>query len=64
MARRTGVPAIMTVARELCRLIVKFTPVIAQLYPTNAALQAALVAANEACGLLHHELAKVRDYGD
>lgn len=64
MARRTGVPAIMLIAQELCRLIVKFTPVITQLYPTNAALLAALAAANTACAALHAELAAVREYGD
>lgn len=64
MARRTGVPSLMLVAKELCRLVVKFTPVIQQLYPGNATLLAALVTANEACMLLHAQLENVRDYGD
>jgi hypothetical protein len=64
MARRTGVPALMQVAERLCFLIVKFTPVIQQLYPTNSALMAALAAANAACAALHVELAAVREYGD
>lgn len=64
MTRRTGVPALMEVARRLCLLITKFTPVIVQLYPSNAALLAALSAANAACSALHEELANVREYGD
>lgn len=64
MARRTGVPSLMEVAMRLCILIVKFTPTLQQLYPTNAALQAALAAANTACAALHVELAKVREFGD
>jgi hypothetical protein len=36
----------------LCRLVVQFTPVITKLYPDNALLLAALVAANAACGEL------------
>lgn len=64
MARRTGVPALMMIAMELCRLITKFTPIITQLYPTNAALLAALAAANAACSVLHAELSAVRAYGD
>ena len=64
MARRTGVPSMMQVAQTLCRLIVKFSPVIAVVYPGNAALQAALAAANAACAVLVDELAAVRETGD
>jgi hypothetical protein len=64
MARRTGVPSLMKVAERLCILIVKFTPVIQHLYPSNATLLAALATANAACSALHVELAAVRDYGD
>ena len=64
MARRTGVPAMMIVARRLCLLITKFTPIITQLYGGNASLMAALTAANSACAALHEELAAVRAYGD
>jgi len=64
MARRTGVPALMFVARRLCQLIGDFTPIITQLYGSNAALLAALAAANAACATLHAELAQVREYGD
>jgi len=48
----------------MCKAVVKFTPVIELLFPTNTALQAALVAANAACAELASELRLVRDYGD
>jgi hypothetical protein len=64
MARRTGVPALMLVAQELCRLIAKFTPVIVALYPSNTTLLLALETANSACMALHTQLAAVREYGD
>ena len=64
MARRTGVPTMMVVARRLCQLINDFTPILTQLYGGNAALMTALAAANAACHALHEELAAVRAYGD
>lgn len=64
MARRTGVPTMMAIARRLCDLINKFSPVIASTYPGNAALMAALAAANAACSALHMELIEVREFGD
>jgi hypothetical protein len=54
----------MAVARRLCQLITDFTPIITQVYGSNAALLAALAAANAACSALHVELAEVREYGD
>lgn len=53
----------MGVARRLCLLIVKFTPVIQRLYGDNEDLMTALTAANAACSVLHEELAAVREYG-
>jgi hypothetical protein len=64
MARRTGVPTLILIARRMCDLIVRFTPTIQQLYPTNSALLAALAAANAACAVLHMELSEVREVGD
>ena len=64
MAKRTGVPTMIMVARDLCRLVVKFTPVIQNLYPANATLQAALAAALTACQALDAELSAVREIGD
>jgi hypothetical protein len=64
MAQRTGVPTMLEVAKRLCSLIVKFSPLISSLYPSNTALQAALAAANAACGTLAIELEAVREYGD
>ena len=63
MTKRTGVPALMEVARRLCILVTKFTPVLTTLYGGNADLMAALAAANAACSTLHEELSAVREYG-
>lgn len=62
--QRNGVPSMLQIAKTLCRLIVKFTPVITQQFPTNTALLAALAAANAACSELSAQLALVREYGD
>lgn len=64
MARKTGVPSLMIVARRMCDLITRFTPVLTQLYGGNAAFMAALSAANAACMALHEQLAIVRETGD
>jgi hypothetical protein len=63
VAKRTGVPSLMVVARRMCLLITNFTPVITRLYPNNTALLTALAAANAACAALHAELSEVREYG-
>jgi len=54
--RRDGLFSLERTARELCRLITKFAPVIARLYPENVALQAALSAAMAACEVLRAEV--------
>lgn len=64
MAKRTGVPAILAVAKELCRLLAKYSGVIVALYPNNAELAAALAAANTACAALAVQLEGVREFGD
>lgn len=63
MARRTGVPSLMKVAREMCRLITKFSPVIAQYFPGSTGVQAALAAANAACAALHDALMEIQEEG-
>jgi len=63
MARRTGIPSLLETARILCLLVTKFSPTIIRLYPNNAALLAALAAANTACSVLSAELAPLRDLG-
>lgn len=63
MTKRTGVPALMEVARRMCLLIVKFSPVIQRLYPENDAVLTALAAANAACEALTAELVLIREYG-
>jgi len=54
--RRTGIPTLITVARTMCKYIVKFTPLIRAFTDNNAAVMAALEAANAACGVLEAEL--------
>lgn len=64
MASRTGVPAIIAVSKEICRLIVKFTPVIKKEYPDATALHDALDVASTACSVLVPLLEAVREIGD
>lgn len=64
MATRTGLPTILEVARNLCRLINKFTLVIEVVYPENTALLAALAAANAACAVLASEVQAQIPLGD
>lgn len=64
MAARTGVWTLRHVAHRLCKYITKFTPTLTALYPENAALLAALAAANAACGALDAELQSVQEVGD
>jgi len=52
------------IAQRLCALITRYTPIIVTLFPANAALLAALAAANTACAALSQELSAVREYGD
>jgi hypothetical protein len=54
--RRDGFYSIRKAARQMCRFIFTFTPVIQRLYPSNAALHAALAAANAACEALVAEI--------
>lgn len=64
MASRNGIPTILAIAQRLCKLIVTFTPIIQQQFPTNTALLAALASANAACAVLVAETSMVREYGD
>jgi hypothetical protein len=62
--QRNGVPSIISIAKELCRLVVKFTPIITKQYPDNDELLAALAAANVACVALAAQAELVRELGD
>lgn len=64
MARRNYVFTLQKVAMALCKYIAVATPILQRQYPENATLQAALVAANTACGVLFEELEAVRVVGD
>lgn len=61
MAARTGIPSILRITLELCRLLSKFSPVLSVRYAGNPALLAALASAQAACGVLAQEAAKVRE---
>jgi hypothetical protein len=50
--RRDGLYSLHRAAKELCRLVVTFAPVIERLYPDNDELQTALAAALAACQAL------------
>lgn len=62
--KRTGIPTIQDTAKELCRLVTKFDPVIRIVTNNDAAVIAALSAANAACATLNAELENFREYGD
>jgi hypothetical protein len=63
ISRRDGLFSLQRAARELCRLVTAFTPVITRLYPTNTALLAALAAANTACAVLEAEVTAQKEPG-
>jgi len=63
MAGRTGVPSLIKVAKELCRLILAFGPIIVRAYPESTALHVAMAAAQAACQTFHEELEKVKEIG-
>lgn len=62
--RKTGVPTMLSLARRLCDLIDRFSPVIRLIYPENTAVIAALEAARTSCALLQTELTEIREFGD
>jgi hypothetical protein len=64
MARRNGIPTLLSLAQRMCFLVTKFTPIIQAQFPSNAALLAALAAANSACAVLVQEAGAVREFGD
>lgn len=64
MARRTGIPAIQQVAKNMCRLITKFTPIIKIVTSNDAGVTLALDTAAAACSALDEALQEYRDFGD
>lgn len=64
MARRTGLSTLHKISLTMCSAIVRFTPLIQQLYGSNAALMAALAAAGAACHVLTVEIGNELEYGD
>ena len=64
MATRIGVWTLNVLAKELCRKVAKFSPLITVAFPENADLLAALAAAQVACSALGSETEAVLVYGD
>lgn len=64
MAQRTGISSLNSLAKQMCRAVTIFTPIIRRVYPENEAILAALDAANAACALLEQETASLIVYGD
>lgn len=60
---RTGAPTLHKVARQMCKYIVQFEPLLRKAYPDNVALQTALSAALVACSALDEELVAVLEPG-
>jgi len=60
---RIGFYSIRRYARLMCKYILQFSPVIAKVFPENAALMAALAAANAACEVLVSEIDLANDTG-
>jgi hypothetical protein len=63
MAQRIGFYSLRKAAREICRLITKFTPVIQAAYPDSETLLLALAAANAACAALVESIDEVAPQG-
>jgi len=64
MAQKTYIPSVHNAAQDMCKLLARATPVIVRIYGGNAALLAALSAANAACDVLVQEAGNVRSYED
>lgn len=64
MAKRTGMPAITKVAKEMCRLIVKFEPIIRAVTDNDPAVALALSGALAACSTLEESLQEYIEDGD
>lgn len=64
MAKRTGVPSLLKIAKTLCKFVALYGTLIKNLYPDNTALHLAIDTANTACAVLAEELEQVREYGD
>lgn len=61
--RRTGLPTLLKLAREMCRILTVFAPQIRKYYGTNVALMAALEAAEGACHVLSEQIEEALEPG-
>jgi len=64
MARRTGVPTLLRVIRELCKYLAVFTPLIKTLFPSETNLHTKLDELNALCSAIVPLLEDIREYGD
>lgn len=64
MAARTGMPTITKLAKQLCKYIVQFEPIIRVVTSNDPAVLAALAAALSACQVLDAELTAYIPVGD
>lgn len=61
---KDGVATLLKLARALCFAVNKFAPIIRAKYGSNAALMAALAAAETMCTTFIDEFEAIREYGD
>lgn len=59
MAQKIGFYTLDRLARQMCKYVVQFTPLIKASFPNSTALHAALEAANAACSVLSDEIRQV-----
>lgn len=64
MTQKTGQTALQGLAKEMCKLILRWFPVMKRVYPENVALHLAIESADIACKALFEELEGVKNYGD
>lgn len=61
--RRTGIPTLTYLAREMCRLITKFGPIIREISNNDPGVATALSAALAACSALDEKLQEYAEQG-
>jgi hypothetical protein len=61
MARRTGIPSIIELAKRMCDLIIRFQGVIRLITNNDPIVEAALQAALAACDALANSLGEYRE---
>jgi hypothetical protein len=62
--RRTGLPTINKLAKDMCKYTTRYDPIIRKLFPESVAVLAALETANAACAVLVQQSELVIDEGE